>query len=379
MSKVKNKLNIVILGAYGQENIGDEAMLQILLENLKDLDVVISCNSMNPAATKERFGIDAFFTGIKKDFWKKVKVFFCADVVVYGGGALLVELRMSHMNKRVPLYRGLLVNLFCRLLFKKIVYIGVSVENLPNSYSKFLARVVASLSDLFIVRDLESKILLHECGFKQALLSSDLVMATEFQGKKSDAFVSKRICIFPVYRIPAFNLYYGQYIQNLAEFADRASSFGYHVEFYPMRTEFVDKKNDTFVIREIRRLVKSKNVFFRDVDFQKEINKFAKYVSTFDVVLSSRFHGLVYAFTQKVKTVISLSEFRKNEALMSEFLSTEFALSSAEVNVDIMFNLVQEGDKKNVTSERDEILQRQHTMTIQSIKKLRSFLQSLYE
>jgi hypothetical protein len=64
---------------------------------------------------------------------------------------------------------------------------------------------------------------------------------------------------------------------------------------------------------------------------------------------------------------------------MSEFLSTEFALSSAEVNVDIMFNLVQEGDKKNVTSERDEILQRQHTMTIQSIKKLRSFLQSLYE
>ena len=106
---------ILVLGAYGQRNLGDEAMLVRVYKELKNDRNEIYCNSANPEETTQKYGIPSFYTGLKKDFWLKVKLFLKAKTIVYGGGSILVDLRMNPLGKRALLYRQFVINCFAKL------------------------------------------------------------------------------------------------------------------------------------------------------------------------------------------------------------------------------------------------------------------------
>ena len=98
MLVIKKKPKILILGAYGQSNIGDDMMLDVVLSFLRSNgfgNIVV--NSSNPEDTRNMFDVVSFHTSIKKNILKALYHFLTAKIIIYGGGSLLVELRMNQM------------------------------------------------------------------------------------------------------------------------------------------------------------------------------------------------------------------------------------------------------------------------------------------
>lgn len=63
--------NIGILGHYGNQNLGDEAIIEAMIENIKKRkpDVILSCLSINPQDSMERYNVESFPIRYREDFF----------------------------------------------------------------------------------------------------------------------------------------------------------------------------------------------------------------------------------------------------------------------------------------------------------------------
>ncbi len=63
--------NIGILGHYGNKNLGDEAIIEAMIANIKKRspDVVLSCLSINPNDSAERYNVESFPIRYREDFF----------------------------------------------------------------------------------------------------------------------------------------------------------------------------------------------------------------------------------------------------------------------------------------------------------------------
>lgn len=75
---------VLISGYYGFGNFGDEAILKLLLDKLKDCDVTVL--SSDPRKTFDEYGVHTVYTFSLDHVLKEVA--YC-DVLISGGGSLL--------------------------------------------------------------------------------------------------------------------------------------------------------------------------------------------------------------------------------------------------------------------------------------------------
>jgi len=97
--------SIFVVGWYGYENTGDEAILTVLLPTLRKIfpEAEINVLSGNPSKTAKTYGVKT--VGKKrKDIWKIIKTVSVSDLIVMGGGGLIED----YGNKNiVQQYRGI--------------------------------------------------------------------------------------------------------------------------------------------------------------------------------------------------------------------------------------------------------------------------------
>ncbi|GGX49677.1 exopolysaccharide biosynthesis protein [Saccharospirillum salsuginis] len=71
----KGSIKIGVFGHYGNRNLGDEAIIEAVIQNLRhhipDCDIV--CLSINPHDSRERHGVEAFPIRYRKDFFKPAR------------------------------------------------------------------------------------------------------------------------------------------------------------------------------------------------------------------------------------------------------------------------------------------------------------------
>ncbi len=334
---------IVILGAYGQQNIGDEAMLLVLVEYLRKQypDCVISCNSNSPRATSKDFGVEAFYTSPKKDFFKKLGALLKADAYIYGGGSLLVELRMNPLGRRAPLYRGLIINLLGRCLGKRVVYAGVGAEAVRPGFSQWLVRRVVALSHRCYVRDRDSynTLISYGCSPDKVKLGAELAFMMQAQDAPKGKKRVKRICVLPVYRILGYDECHESYVTALKQAADSLRKKGIEVDFYAMQTDPNDDMGDKQIISKITgdkpSAIKPKK--------QLGPKEFIDYLSGYDLVLSSRYHGIICMLLAG-RPAISLTEFEKSQAVLKAMGLAELSLSSKDISATNLLKAIQDVD-----------------------------------
>lgn len=320
---------VLILGAFGQSNMGDDMMLESLVSFLRDSGYTkIFSNSSNPEYTEEVFGIRSFHTSIKKNLFKLVYHFLTSEVIIYGGGSILVELRMNQMmGARTPLYRCLLINAFAKLAGKEAIFCGIGVEEVNSKFSVNLIRWAVNLSTFCYVRDSLSYEVLKEYGCDMSRVGRGGELALMLETPSTVKNLSKkrninRICIFPVYRVLNFDDNYGSYIKSLREYKSYFNGLGVVVEFCPMQIYKDDINNDVKVISDIL----EKNIIsgYPSFKFHKD---FLDYLSSFDLVLSSRYHGIVSA-TMLGIPAISITRFKKSLGFLYDMGLPNFSLNS---------------------------------------------------
>ncbi len=161
------RTRIVLLGWYGSDNLGDEAVLQAVLEALRErgfTDLYIL--SVDPPKTQTKLGLPA---GPRAPWsLQALRAMWGAKALVLGGGGLIQD-GTSVYN--LPIYT--LFVMLARLFSLKVVGWGLGVEPIFTLLGKLQARYICGAAEHFSVRDSVSKRLLVKAG-----VSSDKVKIT---------------------------------------------------------------------------------------------------------------------------------------------------------------------------------------------------------
>ena len=176
---------ILVAGYYGFGNTGDEAILQAILEGLRESSPGASpiVVSGNPASTTAQHRVDAVE-------WRDVGAISQAvercDLVIVGGGGLFqdhwgfdTETLLTPDHYGITFYAGPAA--LAALFGKPLALVGLGVGPLRSPQARRLVQGVCEATSHLGVRDAESRELLIGCGIdaSRIVLSADAAFALE--------------------------------------------------------------------------------------------------------------------------------------------------------------------------------------------------------
>jgi len=333
-------MNLLVLGAYGQKNTGDESLLLIFKKELEARGHCVVVNSHYPKQTQKQYQVKTVFTYPWKEPLKKLRVLRWCDAVVYGGGTILSQIPKM-------LFFMTLGNITAKLMGKKVAYIGVGVGNLEKSpTSQMLVRAALSFADLVTLRDKESyKQLKNINSHKKAKVTADPVLLLETELLKTGIKLKKTdkkptVGISFRYMVPEKS--YQKAFQSLVELSlYLIKKYKARVVILPIQHRINYSKNDSWqydseTAYHLERAIEDK---LPDKDKAKltHLNKeYSPYriqeiIGQFDLYITSPLHSLMFA-ALKNTPVIALdysSAFnRKIEQFMSSIGQKDYYIES---------------------------------------------------
>lgn len=174
-------MNVVIDGAYGFDNLGDEAMLHTAIQVLRDSGLVsnISVSSCSPEKIQNFHNVSGSNLLLPGNIIRNLKSFnFSAlresfrfvrstNALVFAGGSILND-KKGYKDLLVILYKSL----FYRLLGKRVIFWGVAFDQPSSRIGGFLLALIIKLALLIVFRDEKSKILASELSSNRGQIKS---------------------------------------------------------------------------------------------------------------------------------------------------------------------------------------------------------------
>ena len=151
---------VLLAGAFGQGNPGDEALLEAFRRALPDMPLVVA--SADPADTRWRHGVPS----ISSLSWRAVASTARASrAVVFAGGTVFKSLPAETSRHRWELLRNAFaLSSYARAAGRPVCMVGVGVGRLVDAPSRALARRTARNADLLVLRDDDSARALIDIG-----------------------------------------------------------------------------------------------------------------------------------------------------------------------------------------------------------------------
>ena len=152
---------IALSGYYGFHNIGDEAILEAVVNALRHHrpDVKMVVFSADPRHTRRAYGVEAVS---RTNLPAIIRVLRKADLLISGGGGLLQD---ATGPRSIPYYLGIIR--LAMLLQTKVAVYAQGLGPLRSGRSRFWVKKVLSGVDWLSVRDHASARLLAELGVKR--------------------------------------------------------------------------------------------------------------------------------------------------------------------------------------------------------------------
>ncbi|OGI02341.1 MAG: polysaccharide pyruvyl transferase CsaB [Candidatus Melainabacteria bacterium GWF2_32_7] len=163
---------ILISGYYGFDNFGDDAILHVMVSEIKKHlnNPQITVISNNPAKIKRIYDVDSIHRFNSKEIIQKMKD---CDVFISGGGSLLQDVTSC---KSFLYYLSLIF--FAKYLGKKTIIFAQGIGPISTMIARFLTGLVLKKVDLITVRDKESQNYLKKLGVN-SILATDPAWSLE--------------------------------------------------------------------------------------------------------------------------------------------------------------------------------------------------------
>jgi polysaccharide pyruvyl transferase WcaK-like protein len=332
----KRRTRVVLLGWYGSNNTGDEALAQVITDELRRRGFTdLVALSTDPERTSARLGIESRPRTLFHP--ATLASLRSASALILGGGGLLQD-GTSVYN--LPVYAA--YALVARLLGVRVIGWGLGAEPLHTLLGRLLVRLIVHSSSYFSVRDEVSLRLLERAGVDPCrvtvtvdpavLLAEHTPEGRQPEGKRPIVMLCLRH--LPVIR-PGLNLAYllpvsvrlrfglewkqepGR-VEGLIESASRAvkvavEELGAYVVLLPLWANR-DEEVLELVANEAQRMGVPAERILR-AQPQPGPAELAGYVAEADVLVSMRLHALVFGMTRAVPSV-ALSYARKVRGFM---------------------------------------------------------------
>lgn len=339
---LKKTKKIFIYGVYGVGNLGDEAILKCILDQLNSIEdyqkIVISKRPNFIYKDYKKPSIHPFAFKIMASLLKSRSHF---PLLLVGGGGILKDYGNSPkvLKKflKIPMI-GLENN------YKTMLY-SAGVENLEFYESKHYIQNLLNQFDIITVRDPYSKKRLEAIGVqKNIYITGDpaVLLLSDFQ--KCSSTMQKRLLItinlrhwFEKGYFATNEKIFDRFISSLANSLDiLIKNYNSIIYFIPFRTMPFD--NDLEIIRRVlseMRYKEKTSVHERVPNF----TELRKIFSHTDITIGMRLHSAIFSFSS-LKPMIALSYSSKVKDFMNSIEMAQFCLDIKDINSDNIINLV---------------------------------------
>ena len=283
---------ILMLGAFGQRNVGDEALCAALCESLDEHDVVVT--STDPDRTTALHGRPA----VPTDPIAVAREIERADIVVVGGGTVFKTLHPSSGRRA----HALLVNTLGLVTWARwrdtpVAFVGVGADELRTGLARRLARQITPRAALLVLRDEESASVLTGAGVTPPFwIGADPAWHLFRDGRPTPRF---RVHDGPPRATVALSHLAGRAGDDVAERLGTAlaglSAEGWEIALQPWQ----GGAGDLAVADRLRELVPGARL----APTPDDLSAAARWFAEDDLVIAMRFHALVAAGAAGTRTV----------------------------------------------------------------------------
>ena len=285
----------MICGAYGFDNLGDDAILSVLIRQLlaENPGVRICVLSKNPEKTKRVFGVDAV---PMFDFPGAGRVLRESALYVSGGGSLLQNITSS---RSLLFYLGSMAQAKRRGC--RVVLYGCGAGPIRGRFFRRLtARILNRCADEITLRDRGSVELLKEIGVQKRLhLTADPALTIRPDREAAGWFLTEN-GLFSGENYALFLLRPWKMTEEKREAFHRAAAYvwrkyGFTPVFLPMNPHSDPESGEKVAERlEIPHIL---------LPGCGKPEVFCGVVGQMRLVISMRLHGLIFAFGQRIPAV----------------------------------------------------------------------------
>lgn len=323
--KKSDKKSVLLLGAYGRGNVGDD-VFTICASNLFQ-DYTIYMNSANdlllPGETDNK--IHTLSTVDKGDILKKISVFIHTKQVIYWGGDLWVELYGTKYPRQL-LYKMVLMNTLLRLAGKNVAYVGSGIGQL-RGFSLQLARLSASMAKKIVVRDERSARLLNR---KNIVVLPDIAINVPYNNptlhKKSKSRVFS-VVISVLWSIPNPKQSFPRVIKAIADVINKLPSDKFEITLLPMHVSGNEGRDDLWASEQLAELINRKS----DIHLKRDLKSAVELLKNSNLIIGSRLHACILGVVNSTPT-IGISYRPKVRSFFIENNLEKYCIDLDEVN-----------------------------------------------
>lgn len=290
---------ILIYGAVGYKNIGDEAILSGILKQIKKkADIVVFSGS--PKETSELHKIRAVRPNLPAIFW--------ADRLILGGGGIFFDAYAHYF---------LIAALIAKLFGKTVEVKAVGVTKMTKFRSRFLVPLVLNQVNSISVRDVYSKEILVTMGVTKPikivedpaasidavsdLIAKQILAAKGMRGGALCIGLALKFVLLPEKNnaIPGDS---EKLIDTMAGIVDwLISQHGATVFFIPFCKHKRWFENDLLFAHELKKRVSSKDFVVLSEDYTP--SKIKGILGQLDFLIGMRLHSLILASSAGIPAI----------------------------------------------------------------------------
>lgn len=343
-------MTIGIVGNYGNDNEGDEAILEGVINQVLDAfpierdEIIVFSN--NPALINEKHGVQSVELFQKRisdpmKFFATVKhnkpIIEKLDLLIIGGGGILMDLYRNN-----PIVYGMYAYM-ARKANTSYVIFGAGAGPITTLMGRTLLRYIGNGAKLVAVRDPKSKELLESIGVKKDIhVIADPAFFIEPPEEKETKHEGLQIGVTAV---PYFNrIYwptedkekYTHYIEGMAKNLDAI------LEKFPSATiNFFSTKHpyDTESTKDIQKAMQYKDRSSIQEEGLQEGEKGMKhreileFLGEQDLIIGTRLHSVILALVAH-KPVIAVSYHQKVKDVMDSNGCHDFVVPIESIHTD---------------------------------------------
>jgi polysaccharide pyruvyl transferase WcaK-like protein len=371
VEKFMKSQRICFYGNFGAGNLGNEATLQAILEQIPRCwpDAQLLCFCTNPQDVRTRHHIAALpaqainrtaleisdtgaprgrlmrffriaFRRIPLELVHWIKCLHAmsrSDIFIVAGTGIVCDYTTGPSGFPYDIFKLSMLAALCRV---KLAFLSVGVGPIHHPLSRWLLKRSLALAHHRSYRDEASKRYLEGIGFNTAL---DSVCPDVVFGLSKGAFVSGAvngerpivglgIKDYGLTEPEAFR----EYLNTMAGFVSKLQEQGYNI-----RLLIGDIQYDASVIQEFVRVLKSRNIPAEPPLLIAEpaltVDELLRQISETEAVISARYHNLVVALIQN-KPVIALSDHAKLNSVVTDFGLAQYLLPLRNLTSDILID-----------------------------------------
>lgn len=381
----KNKKNILIVGFYGAPNLGDELMLETLLDffnKMTSVRVTILLAD-NPEYDIEKYK-DIYFLHYPKTMYDFNILASSYDYIIFGGGAIIDDNKYTNKDSYKFDLGTILIKLSMRAITfnKKVICIALSSSSvIENEEYKEKLKYIIKNSYYFSVRDDYTKsLLIKELGLDVAdkierindiVFSNQLLNSSILEGK---SIIEKEINIGIVW-ISSHDS-----IQLLRELLERIENICLENNYIKYKVNLIPFYDYNSIDTNFYNNVINEYKFKDKINIEKYPKNMYDTIETLknnNIIIGMRYHSILLAYALNIPCIsicYDIHEHYTNKIkYLNEMFKKDIALKFSNIDWDkfnnIFIKLISENNQNSISLVRN-ILTDSHNQIIQLLNKI---------